>query len=1379
VSYIRRAICTSVLLSVALIAACAPPNGGPGPNPDPVAGDELVAVIAPGTFSGPAPLAMRFDASASAAPVGSSIVSYSWDFGDGSRRGRGSVEPYGYSEPGVYEVTLTVTDDLGRTDVTGVTVRAFTANRPPVALIEADRSAGPGPLAVQFDASHSSDVDGGITGYGWDFGDGSSSTEVRPVHSFTEIGTHVVSLTVTDARGASSSSTVTVTVDPNLAPLAVATAGQPNGEQASIVEFDAAASKDPDGAIVRYRWDFGDGTTSPLPSPVHEFSSAGTHTVSLAVTDPRGAVDTTEVQVRVPEPGGPLLSPPNRAPLAVAGSDLLVGTAPFEVSFDGVESSDPDGSISGYSWDLGDGTTSTERDPVHTYIRPGTYSATLTTTDDAGGTDTATTVITVNPNDAPTAAIVAPTQTGPGDLLVAFDGTGSTDPEGSELTYTWDFGDGAAATGPKPVHRYAAGQYTATLVVTDSTGASSPPASVDVRAYVDEDLDGSIGAKDCDALSAKVHPGAPDPLDADARDTNCDRVDGVATSTTFVRVDGFDGPGCGSLEAPCATIGRGVTSALDAGDTAVQVAAGMYPAFALTGGLVVRGGYAQDFSAMEGATLVRGGDPAVVVDATSEGARLLDMTISGGGGPHATGLVARNGAVIELERLDIDSGTALGAGATTYGIRAVTGARVNVIDSTVLGRPAVAGADGVAPPAAGSGCAAGNGGNALPPPGPRQSPVPGAFTSGCGSLVRRSGGGGAGSAFAFGVRGQDGQAGGGAATGGRGGGTMNSGEFAKGGAHGRSGTTAGDGGRGGLVGDAAGHPEIWVPSEAIDGGRGSDGHGGGGGGGGQAGMPPGGGDGTAGGGGAPGGGGGAGGNGGGRGSAGGSSFGIYSVDASVSVAGSTVTASAGGRGGNGAAGGNGGRGGNGGTGGARSCCPTGGGGGGGGAGGGGAGGGGGGGGAGGHSHALFHRGNSTTQAFSDTTFEHAALAHGGAGGARGLGGSVGTPGAGRDGGANGTAGTPGVHGTAGGQGTPGRATKVFDNGVVEEFIEPVPKVEYTERGIAPFAATFDASGSIDTPGSSLLYRWDFGDGTTATGAQVAHTFGWGNFEVTLTVIDNTGAFATWRGEVKSMYTTVDDVDFSMSATGGEAPLPVQFDASGVTGSAMSFHWDFHADAPHPGDAATGENGVVHLHLRWRPRRQPARDGPAGNESRRDQTAARDRCSADAHRTAPRGSRLLLRNLRMGPSTRADLLPRRDGERQPVQLGTRAGRMCAPHGAVHCGHSHHRRIVVRSPVPRAELPLPTADGIRAEWPEPVLGRFVHQGRHVAVRLRACRAPRSRPPTHVAVRHHSESVRRITTKCSSCSTLSGAAVRGEPCEYHGHCPSSSLASHSSLR
>lgn len=1169
--YTRRSICTlAVFLSVTLVAACSPPSGpAPDPDPGPGHGDELLAVIAPATFSGPAPLAVRFDASASIAPAGSSIVAHSWDFGDGSAPGSSEVEPYGYSDPGVYDVELTVTDDSGRTDTAAVAVRVFVANRPPVALIESSRTQGPGPLTVEFDASHSSDVDGGVAAYSWDFGDGATSDEVSPAHTFTEVGTHVVSLTVTDTRGASAATTTPVTVEPNIAPVARAAAEQLDGERPDIVRFDATGSEDPDGVVVRYQWDFGDGTSSSLPSPTHEFAGAGTHTVTVTVTDPRGATDSSSLQVRIPEPGGPVLSPPNRAPLAVAASDALVGTAPFEVAFDGAGSSDADGSIASYSWDFGDGAGSSDRDPVHTYVEPGVYSATLTTTDDAGGTDTATMVVTVNEDQAPTAAIVAPTQTGPASLEVAFDGTRSVDPEGSVVTYAWDFGDGATATGPTPVHTYDAGQYTATLVVTDASGISSTPASVDVRAYVDEDLDGSVGAKDCGATDAKVHPGAPDPLDAAARDTNCDRVDGVAASTTFVRLDGIDGAGCGSLAAPCASIDQGITNALAAGHTTVQVAAGTYSEFTLRGALVVRGGYAQDFDGMDGTTLVRGGDPAVVAEATGAGAQLLDMTLSGGGGSHATGLLARNGAVVELVRLDIDSGTAIGAGATTYGIRAVTGAQVTVVDSTVLARPATDGADGTPAPTASAGCVAGNGNNALPPPAPRMTSVPGASAPGCGSLVRRSGGGGAGSEFAFGVRGQDGQAGGGTAAGGRGGGTMNSGEFARGGTHGRSGTTPGSGGRGGLVGDAAGHPEIWVPSEAVDGGRGGDGHGGGGGGGGQAGMPPGGGDGTAGGGGAPGGGGGAGGNGGGRGSAGGSSFGVYSVGASVSVAGSVVTASAGGRGGDGAAGGNGGRGGNGGTGGSTWCCSTGGGGGGGGAGGGGAGGGGGGGGAGGHSHALFHRGNSTTLEFSDTTLEHAALVEGGAGGARGLGGSAGAPGAGRNGGGNGTAGTPGVHGTAGQSGTPGRATQVFDNGIVEGFVEPVPHVEYTARGIAPFEATFDASGTTDTPGSSLLFRWDFGDGTTATGPQVSHTFGWGNFEVTLTVIDNTGAFATWTGEVKSMYTPVDDVDFTMSSTGGAAPLPVQFDASGVTGSAMSVHWDFHADAAYPGDAASG------------------------------------------------------------------------------------------------------------------------------------------------------------------------------------------------------------------
>ena len=153
--------------------------------------------------------------------------------------------------------------------------------------------------------------------------------------------------------------------------------------------FDAHASTDPDGFIPSYSWDFGDGTTGSGVAPVHTYSASGTVTVTLTVTDDQGATSTRTGAV------SPLLS--NVPPTAAVGSSCLGRTC----TFDSAGSSDSDGSIVSYAWDLGDGTSSTDAVVEHTYGANGTYTVSLLVTDDRGGTAVDTEQVSV------TAAVAA------------------------------------------------------------------------------------------------------------------------------------------------------------------------------------------------------------------------------------------------------------------------------------------------------------------------------------------------------------------------------------------------------------------------------------------------------------------------------------------------------------------------------------------------------------------------------------------------------------------------------------------------------------------------------------------------------------------------------------------------------------------------------------------------------------------------------------------------------------------------------------------------------------------------------------------------------------------------------------------------------------
>jgi len=134
----------------------------------------------------------------------------------------------------------------------------------------------------------STDSNDNITNWEWEFGDGTTSPERNPVHTYAEAGEFSVTLTVTDAFGASDSVTQVVTSDPNEPPTAsFSTTRKDDG----VVEF-TNTSHDPDGTIVSYDWDFGDGATSTAENPTHTYQEPGGYGVELTVTDNDGATDT-------------------------------------------------------------------------------------------------------------------------------------------------------------------------------------------------------------------------------------------------------------------------------------------------------------------------------------------------------------------------------------------------------------------------------------------------------------------------------------------------------------------------------------------------------------------------------------------------------------------------------------------------------------------------------------------------------------------------------------------------------------------------------------------------------------------------------------------------------------------------------------------------------------------------------------------------------------------------------------------------------------------------------------------------------------------------------------------------------------------------------
>jgi PKD repeat protein len=307
------------------------------------------------------------------------------------------------------------------------------ASAPPVADFTFQVSA----LAVLFQDTST----GTPTSWTWDFGDGATTSRQNPMHTYAAAGTYTASLTVMNASGQSSTKRQFVTVmagDPLLASFTFTVSGL------KVLFTDSSV-----GTPTSWLWRFGDGS-GPVTTrnPTHTYAAAGTYTVTLGITNAFGVTANTSQFVTVS-----LGSPPT-ADFSFQSSGLGVAFADQST-----------GSPTSWSWDFGDGGSSTQQNPQHTYAVAGTYSVKLTATN-AAGSSSKTKIVTVSQGDPPTADFSFQV-TG---LSVVF----ADQSTGSPTAWSWDFGDGSKSTQQSPSHTYTkAGTYAVVLTASNAAGSNS------------------------------------------------------------------------------------------------------------------------------------------------------------------------------------------------------------------------------------------------------------------------------------------------------------------------------------------------------------------------------------------------------------------------------------------------------------------------------------------------------------------------------------------------------------------------------------------------------------------------------------------------------------------------------------------------------------------------------------------------------------------------------------------------------------------------------------------------------------------------------------------------------------------------------------------
>lgn len=350
-----------------------------------------VASFVGSVTSGTAPFTVQFADSTTNTPT-----SWAWSFGDGATS-TDQNPSHTYTSAGSYTVTLTATNGGGSdtSSQSGYITVTNTATAPVASFVSAVTT-GTTPLTVQFADSSTNTP----TSWAWSFGDGATSTDQNPSHTYTSAGSYTVTLTATNTAGSNTISQAGYITVTDAEPVASFAANVTAGTEPLFVQFNDTSTNYP----TSWTWYFGDGGSSTEQDPVYEYTDAGTYTVTLTATNSAGSNTTYS--------SGYITVDAAATPVTSFTADVRSGTSPLTVQFTDTSTNSP----TSWLWSFGDGSSSTEQDPSHTYNYAGTFTVALTAYNAAGSrTSSATDYITVSTTQVvttiPTTAIPVTTWT--------------------------------------------------------------------------------------------------------------------------------------------------------------------------------------------------------------------------------------------------------------------------------------------------------------------------------------------------------------------------------------------------------------------------------------------------------------------------------------------------------------------------------------------------------------------------------------------------------------------------------------------------------------------------------------------------------------------------------------------------------------------------------------------------------------------------------------------------------------------------------------------------------------------------------------------------------------------------------------------------------